>query len=393
MATNYRNYQTGDIIFHQGDTGDCAYLIEAGSVQISIDKEGKDFPLTILGHGEIFGEMAIIDAKPRSATAAALEPTRLCVISEDSLVERLQNADSVVRLLLMMFTRRTREMHKSIAANQVKVEPKAKNVLSLDRADREALDQVRFESEVKLAFSQKEFRLNYQPIVVLNDAKVVGFEALIRWHSPTLGIVRPNMFMSVIEDSAAIVPVGRWILEQAMRDLTELQMVFGKELFISINVSPRQFSDARFIDHIEFNRKDYGLNANQIKLEITEQLFLRGATVVAMIDQIRALGYKVSLDDFGTGYSSISYLKEIAMDVLKIDQSFIRTILSDSRAKSITGATIGLAAALGLECVAEGIESEEVAKELMKLGCIFGQGYFFGVPKPVDYYLSNTAAA
>lgn len=391
MGTIFRNYQKGEVIFRQGDLGDCAYLVESGSVQISIDKAGADFPLTVLGQGEIFGEMAIIDAKPRSATATALETTRLCIISQDSLIERMQNADSVVRLLLMMFTRRTREMHSNLTAKRVEAKPQ--NVLNLDKSDKEALAQVRFESEVKLAFAQKEFRLNYQPIVTLNDGQVIGFEALIRWHSPTLGIVRPNLFMGVIEDSAAIVPVGRWILEQAIGDLCEFQKIYGKETFISINVSPRQFADPDFIQHLEETRKRFGVVAGQIKLEITEQMFLRGASVIGMIGECRALGYKVSLDDFGTGYSSISYLKEIMMDVLKIDQSFVRHIVTDPRARAITGAMISLAAALDLECVAEGIESQEVADELRKLGCKFGQGYFFGVPKALDQYTSHKAAA
>jgi EAL domain-containing protein (putative c-di-GMP-specific phosphodiesterase class I) len=391
MGTIFKNYQKGEVIFRQGDFGDRAYLVESGSIQISIDKQGVDFPLTVLGPGEIFGEMAIIDAKPRSATATALEPTRLCIISQDSLIERMQNADSVVRLLLMMFTRRTREMHASLSAKTLDFKPH--NVVNLDNSNKEALAQVRFESEVKHAFAQKEFRLNYQPIVALHDGRVVGFEALIRWHSPTLGIVRPNLFMGVIEDSAAIVPVGRWILEQAIGDLCEFQKLYGKEAFISINVSPRQFADPSFLQHLEKTRGEFGIDAGQIKLEITEQLFLRGASVIGMIDECRKLGYKVSLDDFGTGYSSISYLKEIEIDVLKIDQAFVRHIMTDKRAHAITGAMISLAGALGLECVAEGIESKEVAEELQKLGCKIGQGYFFGVPKALDQYTASETAA
>jgi diguanylate cyclase len=409
MTTIFREYKAGEVIFRQGDPGISAFIIESGRVSININKNGEEIPLTVLGEGEIFGEMAIIDRLPRSATAVALDQCRLTIVSQEVLVERIQAADPVVRLLLSMFIRRTREMHK----NLVKTVPQptasapqsnqpaqtsagadtGKPSLSLVRPDKEALDEVRFASEINLAFSKKEFRLNYQPIVNLQTAKVAGYEALIRWHSPSLGVIQPGGFMSVIEESAIMIPVGRWILQQAMTDLVQLRKAGGPDLFMSVNVSPRQFLDPIFVQHLESVRQSCGLEPKAIKLEFTEQMFIQATAVVGIIERCRNLGYRISLDDFGTGYSSISYLRDINMDELKIDQTFVRSILVDPRAKSITGAMISLAKALSLNCIAEGIESGAVAAELVLLGCSLGQGFHFGKPQGLEYYLKDKAAA
>jgi CRP-like cAMP-binding protein len=186
MDAVYREYKTGEIIFRQGASGDCAYLIESGRVQISVNKSGEDFSVNILGEGQIFGEMAIIDRAPRSATVTALEATRLCVIAHDSLMGRIQGADPVVRLLMIMLVKRSRDMTESFAVFGAPKTADSETVL----LSQEAQASVRFESEIKSAFAHSEFYMNYQPIVELRTAAVVGFEALIRWQSPTLGSYR-----------------------------------------------------------------------------------------------------------------------------------------------------------------------------------------------------------
>jgi diguanylate cyclase len=393
MGTILKDFPKGTIIFRQGDAGDFAYIIESGRIQISIDRDGEEFPLNVLGEGEFFGEMAILDQLPRSATAKVLEPCRLCVVSREALVDRIDHADPIVRLLISLFIRRTRKMNQDLA----KASPDPFPHISLSdsdvvRAGREAVNQMRFESDVKSAFDNREFEMHYQPIVNLLDESVVGFEALIRWQSPTLGTVLPDRFMNVVETSSLMVPVGRWILEQAIADLSNLQAQYKQPLFMSINVSPRQFIDPHFVHHLELTRSSHGLRSDRIKLEITERVLLQGATAIGLVEKCRALGYHISLDDFGTGYSSISYLRDINLDVLKIDQSFIRHLGTDKRARSITAATISLAHALGLECVAEGIESEAIARMLLSLGCTLGQGYHFGRPQALGHYVAQPKA-
>jgi len=386
MDAVFREYKTGEVIFRQGDAGDCAFLIDHGRVQISVNKSGEDFPVNILGEGQIFGEMAIIDRAPRSATVTALEDTRVCVIAHDSLVGRIQGADPVVRLLMIMLVKRSRDYTESIHSIRNSKTEAVPVLLT-----QEAQKSVRFESEIKSAFAHSEFYMNYQPIVELKSATTVGFEALIRWQSPTLGAVSPGDFMGTIEESSIMVPVGRWIIEQAMMGARQLCKKLGSHISVNINISPKQFLDPAFVDHLERTRKSLGVKSSQIKLEITEQIFVESAVTLAVIEECRKLGYKVCLDDFGTGYSSISYLKRMNLDVLKIDQSFIRQTKLDRKSKSIIKAIVALGTDLGMVCVAEGIENQEIADALVKLGCTHGQGYLFGKPQNLDYYLNGSA--
>lgn len=380
MDAVFRDYKAGEIIFQQGDAGDCAYLIESGRVKISVNKNGEDYALNILGEGQIFGEMAIIDHAPRSATVTAVDDTRLCVIAHDSLMGRIQGADPVVRLLMIMLVKRSRDI----------TENSARPHLVVDEANlsREATASVRFESEVKSAFAHSEFTMNYQPIVELKSGQLSGFEALIRWHSPTRGNVPPGEFMSTIEESSIMMPVGRWIIEQAMLGARQLGKALGPHLSVNINISPKQFLDPVFVQHLERTRQSLNVRPDQVKLEITEQIFVESAATLAVIEECRKLGYKICLDDFGTGYSSISYLKQMNLDVLKIDQSFIRQTNFDHKSKSILKTIISLGADLGMTCVAEGIETQEIADVLIELGCSHGQGYLFGRPQPLEYFLN-----
>lgn len=391
MESIFREFKVGEIIFRQGDPGSCAYIIESGLVQISVRKNGEDFPLVILGEGEIFGEMAILDCLPRSATAKVIETCRLSVISQESLVARIQASDPIVRLLVSMFIRRARNM--SGLGPAVSDSSHLEKFDSTGKHDKEALDQVRFEAEINLGFSRNEFVMNYQPIVDLKTSLTTGYEALIRWNSPSLGMVSPDRFIGIIEESALMIPVGRWIIEQSLNDLIKLENKIQRPITMSINISPRQFADPGFIEHLEQSRKWRKLKSSQIRLEITEKMFLSGAAAIGVIEQCRKLGYRISLDDFGTGYSSIAYLRELQLDVLKVDQSFTRSVLNDRKARSITQAIISLAAALGLDCIVEGVENIDTAKMLLKMGCKYGQGYLFGKAQSVDFYQSQKNAA
>lgn len=384
MDAVFKEYKKGEVIFAQGEAGDCAYLIEHGRVQISVHKSGEDFAVNILGEGQIFGEMAIIDRAPRSATVTALEPTRLCIIAHDSLMNRIHAADPVVRLLMIMLVKRSRDATESFT-----MMTSSKDDAETVRLSQVAQASVRFESEIKSAFAHSEFYMNYQPIVELKSANVVGFEALIRWQSPTLGAVSPSEFMSTIEESSLMLPVGRWIIEQAMLGARQLGLKLGPNVPVNINISPKQFLDPIFVSHLERTRASLGLLTSQIKLEITEQVFVHSATTLAVIEECRGLGYQICLDDFGTGYSSISYLRQMNLDVLKIDQSFVRQAKLDDKSKSIIKAIVSLGCDLGMTCVAEGIESREIADALMQLGCTHGQGYYFGRPQNLDFYLND----
>lgn len=376
--TTRQEYRAGDRIFSQGDPGDCAYIIEAGRVEISILRNGQQFPVSILGEGEIFGEMAILDGLSRSATAVALDPVRLCVISRDQLFQRVENADPVVRLLVSLLIKRTRQMNADLIGEQSPILGR----LVADQG-KDAINRVRFESELQKAFEAEEFSLHYQPILNLKTSTPLGFEALIRWESPTLGRVRPDLFMNVVEESSLMVPVGRWLQARAMEDLARMNRELSADYFVSINVSGRQFADPGYLEDLEVSRRKSGLRPDQIKLEATERIFMDGPLTIKMLERCREYGYQISLDDFGTGYSSLSYLREIAVDTLKIDQSFVRVLDSDPKAEAIIQSIITLAGSLGINLTAEGIEDQATLEKLVSLGCTQGQGYYFAKPMPV----------
>lgn len=379
-----REFKAGERIFSQGDPGDCAFIIEAGRVQISIQKNGQEFPVSILGEGEIFGEMAILDGLARSASATAMDGARVCVISRDQLYQRIENSDPVVRLLVSILIKRTRQMNSNIGEPEQQTQFLSSLVSEQGRT---AIDRVRFEGELQKAFEEQEFSMHYQPIMDLDSCRVVGFEALIRWDSPTLGRVRPDMFMNVIEESSLMIPVGRWLQERAMRDLAHINRHCSKDFFMSINVSGRQFTDPGYVEDLEATRCKMNLRPEQIKLEATERIFMGGTITLKTLEKCREHGYQISLDDFGTGYSSLSYLREISVDNLKIDQSFVKALRADKRSSSIIEAVVTLSKSLGLNLIAEGIEDTETLQQLRDLGCHQGQGYHFARPMPLDQLL------
>lgn len=394
MSTNYRNYFAGETIFAQDEPGDCAYIVESGRVLISLQRDDQMLPILVVGQGEIFGEMAIIDRLPRSATAVALEDCRLCVVSRGSLDERVQRADPVVRLLLMMCIKRMRKMNSEVLIKTVDLEENQSiQDLNQMRASQEAVRAVKLEAQIAEAFKNGEFCMYYQPIVGLSTRVATGFEALIRWHSATQGALGPHMFMDALEESALMVPIGKWIIEQSLKDINTLRVLHKTNYTISINISARQLLEPDFVEHLESCRSSYKIRADEIKLEITERVLLQGEVALCAIESCRKLGYKVALDDFGTGYSSISYLREIELDVIKVDRAFTLHVLSHSKSKHITQSIMDLARALGLECIAEGVETEEVAKELVSMGCVLAQGYLFGKPEALKHYLGVHSAA
>lgn len=385
--TRTYDFKAGDVIFRQGDDGNCAYIVEAGRVQIFIEKNGDSFPVSILGVGEIFGEMAILDGLPRAGTARCLENTRLCVVSRDQLSSRIQNSDAVVRLLVLLLIKRTRSMNSKLVSTLTS--ETSEDGQSAAGDSKGALNEVRFEIELNKAFQEKEFRLHYQPIVDMKTEEVLGFEALIRWNSPTLGPMRPDLFMKVAEESSLIIPLGRWIQEQAISDLQRIQNETGQKYFMSVNVSGRQFMDPAYLTNLEEVRQKYNIETQQVKLEITERIFIDGAGAIEMVDQCRKLGYAISLDDFGTGYSSLSYLRNLSVDNLKIDQSFTRTLSTDKKSYALIKCMVQLCEDMEIESVAEGIETREMADQMRSMGCQFAQGYLYARPQAVEAVIGD----
>lgn len=380
---SFKTYKPGETIFREGDNGDCAYIVEEGRVQVSVDKNGEPFPVSRLGAGEIFGEMSLIDGLARSASVSALEDCKLCIVSKDQLFARINEADPVVRLLISVLLKRMRSSnHRAVTTSTEDAMPLTPSEFAaFDEA--QAIEKIRFESELQEAFEKQQFYLHYQPIVSMISGEIFGFEALCRWNSPTRGHVSPGFFIEALENSSLMVGVGRWIHDQAMTDLEIFNKVSKNRttpLFMSINVSGRQFLDVHFVENIEKTRIRLGLHSSQIKLEATERVFMEGPVAMNVLDQCRNSGYAISLDDFGTGYSSLSYLGKFPVDNLKIDRSFVMSLLKDPKAHAIVQAIISMAKALNIGVVAEGVETEHEMNKLISMGCDLAQGYYFAKP-------------
>jgi diguanylate cyclase (GGDEF)-like protein/PAS domain S-box-containing protein len=247
--------------------------------------------------------------------------------------------------------------------------------------------RVQMETDLRRALINKEFLLYYQPQVDA-DSRVVGAEALIRWQHPQHGLVTPFNFVPIAENCGLILPIGIWVLEAACRQLADWSAQAGFEsLSVAVNVSARQFRHADFVAQVQGALDRSGADPRRLKLELTESLLLDNVEeTIDKMHALRRIGVSFSLDDFGTGYSSLSYLKRLPLAQIKIDPSFVREILDNPSDKAIARTVIALGHSLGLEVIAEGVETEAQRQLLLELGCTCYQGYLFSRPVPVEQF-------
>jgi len=242
-------------------------------------------------------------------------------------------------------------------------------------------------SDLRRAIDRREFVLHYQPVVELKSLRIVGLEALIRWQHPERGLLAPGDFIPVAEDCGQILPIGDWGLAEAC---TQIQAWTRENpengtLRVCVNLSARQFSREGLTDHAESLLQQSGTSSHQLGLEMTESSLIPNMnTAMEVLEGLRALGISISMDDFGTGYSSLSYLNSFPIDVLKIDRSFVGRMTDGDQPLQIVRTIIELARVLGMDVVAEGIETSEQYQLLHQMGCRFGQGYLFARPMPAE---------
>ncbi len=237
------------------------------------------------------------------------------------------------------------------------------------------------------AVKNSAFTLAYQPIVALTDGEIAGFEALVRWRHPQWGMMQPGQFIELAEETGHIVPLGSWVLGQAAADIVQWvgQAPRQPSPYVSVNVSARQFRDPGFVDGVRRVLASSGLPPSALMLELTESVLLRrDERIHSDLMELKVIGVKLAIDDFGTGYSSLSYLRELPIDVLKIDKSFVDGIgISEQRLALVEG-IIRIAGTLNLKVIAEGIETEVQRDLLVSMGCQFGQGYLLAMPVEAD---------
>ena len=387
-------FPAGTEIFRNGDLGDCAYVIDEGEVEIAIPLGGQRVSCNKLGPGQLFGEMALIDGSRRMGSARALTDTLTRVITANQILDRLHGSADIVAFVLRIILMRYRHL-----LHQVQKDELGAGTAAADLAQEELLlpdskrvvAKLELENELREALEYDQFELYFQPLVTLAEARLAGFEALIRWHSPRLGLVAPAVFIPLAEETGLITPICRWALTSATRNLATFQeaaktrRLNSAPLTVSVNVTKHQIDDTETMAVIDRIPEDSGVDPGQLKLELTESVLMNDyARARDWIAELKRRRIKLSIDDFGTGYSSLGYLHQFGVDELKIDRSFVDGMLTETRSMEIVRAVIGLAQGLGLGTVAEGIEQEAQARQLEAAGCELGQGYFFGRPAAAE---------
>ena len=308
----------------------------------------------LLGGSELFVTASMGIASTASTAAGVTEPTTL-----------ISNGDAA------MYQAKRR------GGTQVEVFGEALRVHVLDR--------MTTEHALHRALDRGELTLAYQPVVSVYDGLAVGSEALLRWEHPEHGVVGPDRFISIAEESGLIVSIGNWVLDEACRQVRRWQDAgwWGPGASVEVNLSARQIDHPDVVGTVERALEHSGIAPEHLTLEITESALMEDPRwTLRVLRGLKDLGVALAIDDFGTGYSSLSYLQRFPLDVLKIDRSFVAGLGSEPGGSEIVGAVVGLAHALGLEVVAEGVETEAQLAELRDLGCDFAQGYLFSRPAP-----------
>jgi len=239
------------------------------------------------------------------------------------------------------------------------------------------------EAQMHVALEKNEFELYFQPKCDAKTLKIIGAEALLRWNNSVLGKVMPDEFIPLAEQTGLIIPIGKFVIEQALAFLTQWQASSQQNYSMAINLSPSQFRDSELLSFIASTLEKTGVSAKNVELEITEGVLMSVQTnITESLHALNKLGIKLSMDDFGTGYSSLSYLRQYPFEVLKIDRSFICGITENQEDYSLVKATIAMSHSLGLSVVAEGVETSAQQKLLAELNCDLIQGYYFSKPLP-----------
>ena len=279
--------------------------------------------------------------------------------------------------------------HADVAMYQVKENGRNGYRFYAPEMNTRSIERLNLETSLWHALKNGDFDLHYQPKISLPAESVIGVEALLRWRHADLGMVSPADFIPVAEESGLIVPLGKWVLEEACRQVAEWQSSSGLSLEVSVNISAVQFQGLELADTIRQAVCGAGIAASSLQIELTESTLMRDTERhIEMLIELREMGVGVAIDDFGTGYSSLSYLKRLPIDCLKIDRCFVREMTMDARDAAIIRSTIALARNLGLESIAEGVENLDQKTLLSSFGCSAVQGYLYAPPMSANDFIS-----
>ncbi|MFT5113642.1 MAG: EAL domain-containing protein (putative c-di-GMP-specific phosphodiesterase class I) [Parasphingorhabdus sp.] len=422
-------FSAGEYLFQEGDHGDCAYIIESGQVEISINKASNKMIIATLGKGDLVGEMAIIDQFPRIATALVQEDTNMLVIPMEYIRQKVDCSDPIIKLFLEIVLERYRDMHIRLthvfegitpdkvddyqdlyqdlytsttnvvkdlmtqyndmqnriltAVNTSRVLPR--EIESEKKNVHQTTHILTLEQNLEKAIMNEEFELHYQPIVDIQTNALVGCEALVRWNHPEKGMISPLEFIPLAESSGLIVSLGYWIARKACEFQNKLDRRLSPSPFVSINLSGKQFDEIQLVPELVKIISETGSQPESIKFEITESLLMTNIDLAKeRLAQLKESGVSLAIDDFGTGYSSFSYLHQLPFDTLKIDRSFVSTMVQSRKSRQIVMSLINMSHDLEMNIVTEGIETEFELELIGLYGAEFGQGYHFSRPLKED---------
>jgi diguanylate cyclase (GGDEF)-like protein len=278
-----------------------------------------------------------------------------------------------------------------VAMYHAKAQGKSRYAVFQAKMQEAVRDRLRIEADLARAIGRNELRLLYQPIVDLESGYLLGVEALVRWQHPERGLIPPSEFITVAEESGQVVGLGRWVLYEACQQVRAWQdrMPRGRQLRVAVNVSGQQLQGDDLVAEVTGVLAHSGLDPGCLVIEMTESVVMNDTEATfAKLQALKRLGVRIAIDDFGTGYSSLSYLHRFPIDILKIDRSFVQRLGAEMDGGELARAIITLGETLGLEVVAEGIEYEHQVRQLMGLGCVAGQGYYYSKPallKEIEY--------
>ena len=379
---NREVFACGEQVFKEGDAGDCAYLIEEGSVEILVVEHGVERRVGLMCKGEMFGEVALIDHQPRTATVRATEKAVLVPVRRKLVEELLEKSDPILRHLLLVILERFRGKQNKCPETTIATKISQEQSTRRSVLKGEATQKLSLAHGITRALTNKEFQLYYQPICTLLDGRIAGFEALIRWHHPTDGVIPPNDFLWLAEQTGLIREIGLWTVERACRDWPTLKQYTNYESpFVSVNLSATQLTSETLVDDIKAIIARENMPAAHLKLELTETVMVeRPEIALQILNRLVELGSSLALDDYGTGHSGLDHLQRYPVGTLKIDRAFVAPILESTQSSDIARSSIDLAHLLGMDVVAEGIETRGVSAKLLEMKCDFGQGWLFGRP-------------
>lgn len=370
-------------VFRTGDYGDAAYVIESGCVEVLAGADDAPRRIAVLTEGAMFGEVALLDRLPRTATVRTLLPTSLVRIERGHVEELLLRADPVIQYLLRLMLERFRNSNGSSAESATAQPLPARDLHSA------AVHTLSLAHDLADGIDNNQLALYYQPIIDFQDNALVGYEALVRWKHPKLGLISPYEFIPLAEKTGLIHRVGEWVLQRAVSDWKHLQPFCiddsQHQAFLSVNLSAPELCGEGIVERVQACLAAQDMPAASLRIELTETIIVSSLDAVSRtINGLRAMGIGIALDDFGTGYAGLDYLQTLPFSCIKIDKAFVQQMHRSERSFQIVKSALELSRQLGLTTVAEGIEDLATAASLKDMGCNYAQGYFFARPMPLQ---------